>query len=329
MLLLSLVVAATATVWLWNDYRRFVRSPLETGKLPLHYTLEQGATLRTVAADLEARGVVRTARYLRLLGRERGDAQRIKAGEYLIQRGATPQTLLDLFVSGRVLEYSLTLVEGWTFRRVMAAVRGNEILRSTLPAEAGDKEIMAAIGHPSQHPEGRFFPDTYRFPRATTDVEFLRRAYERMNLILEKEWTQRSVDLPLESADEALILASIIEKETGLASERAHVAGVFTRRLQQGMRLQTDPTVIYGMGESFDGDLRRRDLRKDTPYNTYTRAGLPPTPIAIPGREAIHAALHPADGDALYFVASGDGGHQFSATLREHNRAVRRYQLKK
>jgi len=188
---------------------------------------------------------------------------------------------------------------------------------------------MAALGRAGEHPEGRFFPDTYNFPRRTTGLEVLRRAYGRMETVLAQEWQERAAGLPLKSPDEALILASIIEKETGLAAERPQIAGVFVRRLRAGMRLQTDPTVIYGMGARFDGNLRRADLREETPYNTYVIAGLPPTPIALPGRAAINAALHPADGDSLYFVARGDGGHVFSATLEGHNRAVSEFQLHK
>ena len=320
---------AGAAAWLWNDYRHFVSQPLNLPESGTEYRVRAGATLRQVAAELAGRGILREPLYLRLLGRQRGDADRIKAGDYALAHGMTPDDVIDLFVSGAVIEYSLTLVEGWTFRQALEAVRRHERIVHSLDDDITDTEVMAAIGAPGVHPEGRFFPDTYRFPGETTDVDFLRRAYERMSDILAEEWAARSEDLPLESADEALILASIVEKETGLPEERAEVAGVFVRRLRKGMLLQTDPTVIYGMGASFDGNIRRRDLTKDTPYNTYTRSGLTPTPICLPGRDAIHAALHPADGDALYFVATGDGGHKFSATLAEHNRAVRRYQLKR
>jgi UPF0755 protein len=326
-----IVMLGTAGVaaWLWNDYRQFVSEPINLPERGTEYRVRAGATLRQVAAELAGRGILREPLYLRLLGRERGDADRIKAGDYALVHGMTPDDVIDLFVSGAVIEYSLTLVEGWTFRQALEAVRRHERIVHTLDAAITDGEVMAGIGAPGVHPEGRFFPDTYLFPGGTTDVDFLRRAYERMSDILAGEWAARSEDLPLESAEDALILASIVEKETGLPQERAEVAGVFVRRLRKGMLLQTDPTVIYGMGASFDGNIRRRDLKKDTPYNTYTRSGLTPTPICLPGRDAIHAALHPADGDALYFVATGDGGHKFSATLAEHNRAVRRYQLKR
>ena len=326
---LVMLGATGVAAWLWNDYRHFVSEPINLPERGTQYRVRAGTTLRQVAAELAGRGILREPLYLRLLGRERGDANRIKAGDYALEHGMTPNDVIDLFVSGAVIEYSLTLVEGWTFRQALEAVRRHERIVHTLDDDIDDAEVMAAIGAPDVHPEGRFFPDTYRFPGGTTDVDFLRRAYERMSGILAEEWAARSEGLPLESAEEALILASIVEKETGLPEERAEVAGVFVRRLRKGMLLQTDPTVIYGMGASFDGNIRRRDLKKDTPYNTYTRSGLTPTPICLPGRDAIHAALHPADGDALYFVATGDGGHKFSATLAEHNRAVRRYQLKR
>jgi len=324
-----LFCTGAAVTWLWQDYRSFVEAPLNLPEQGTTYTVERGATLRQIADKLESRGIVRHAVYLRLLGRERGDADRIKAGEYALAEGLTPSGLLDLLISGKVIEYSLTLVEGRTFSQMMEAVRSHPVIVQTLTADAGPEAVMEALDQPDEHPEGRFFPDTYLFPRGTTDIQILTWAYQRMSDILADEWAQRADSLPVESPYEALILASIIEKETGQAEERPQIAGVFVRRLQKGMLLQTDPTVIYGLGDGFDGNLRRRDLERDTPYNTYTRAGLTPTPICMPGRDAIHAALHPAEGDALYFVAKGDGGHQFSATLAEHNRAVRRYQLKR
>jgi UPF0755 protein len=220
------------------------------------------------------------------------------------------------------------VVEGWTFQQLLDALRENEAIRQTLTDRDG-AAIMAQLGKPDLHPEGQFAPDTYRFPRGTSDLEFLRRAHNTLQEWLDSAWRERAEDLPYDSAYDALIMASIIEKETGLASEREAIAGVFVRRLKRTMRLQTDPTVIYGMGSAYNGNIRRADLRRDTPYNTYTRHGLPPTPIALPGRESLHAALHPAEGDALYFVAKGDGSHQFSATLEEHLDAVRLYQLRR
>jgi UPF0755 protein len=227
-----------------------------------------------------------------------------------------------------VISYSFTLVEGWTFQQVLEAVREQEALQGTfenLTAEA----IMERLGHPGEHPEGRFLADTYHFPRGTTDLALLQRAYGAMQEFLQQEWDRRAADLPFKTPYEALILASIVEKETAVAEERPQIAGVFIRRLRKGMKLQTDPTVIYGMGERFDGNIRRRDLSENTPYNTYVHRGLTPTPISMPGRDAIRAVLHPADGKSLYFVAKGDGSHYFSATLQEHNKAVRKYQLKR
>ena len=211
---------------------------------------------------------------------------------------------------------------------MMEAVRHHPKIQQTLEG-LSDAEIMDRLGHPDENPEGRFFPDTYHFPRGTTDVVFLQRAYATMARRLDEAWRQRAPDLPLKTPYQALILASIIEKETGLPEERPAIAGVFIRRLRKGMRLQTDPTVIYGLGESCDGELRRRDLRRDTPYNTYVHKGLTPTPIALPGAGSLRAAVNPAPGDALYFVATGNGGHVFSNTLKEHNRAVRKYQLRR
>ena len=229
---------------------------------------------------------------------------------------------------GKSISHSLTLLEGWNIRQVRAAVAGHDALVHTL-SDVDDAELMRRLDRADAHPEGRFFPDTYQFPRGMTDLEFLRRALQKMDEELAAAWAGRADDIPLKNAYEALILASIVEKETGQADERPAIAGVFSRRLTKGMKLQTDPTVIYGMGERFDGNIRKKDLREDTPYNTYVHHGLPPTPICMPGREALRAAVNPAPGRALYFVARGDGSHAFSATLKEHNAAVRRYQLKR
>ncbi|MGD1983802.1 MAG: endolytic transglycosylase MltG, partial [Chromatiaceae bacterium] len=257
-----------------------------------------------------------------------GQAQKIRAGEYRLTPDLQPEALLALLVSGRSISYSLTLLEGWNIRQVRAAVAGHEALAQTLDG-VDDATLMARLGRPDVHPEGRFFPDTYRFTRGMTDLDFLRRAMETMDRELAAAWDGRADDIPLRTPHEALILASIIEKETGQVAERPEIAGVFTRRLKKGMKLQTDPTVIYGMGERFDGNLRRRDLREDTPYNTYVHHGLPPTPISMPGRGALQAAVNPAAGKTLYFVSRGDGSHVFSETLKQHNAAVRKYQLKK
>ena len=263
-----------------------------------------------------------------MLGRDMDAARRLQAGEYILQQGLTPQTLLQQLVDGKVTQYELTLIEGHSFREMLLRIRDDPVLTQTLTNET-DAGIMEKLGHPDQHPEGRFLPDTYYFTRGMTDIDFLARAWQAMHDQLTLAWEEREAGLPFETPDEALILASIVEKETGAVEERPIIAGVFVRRLQKGMRLQTDPTVIYGMGEAYDGNIRKRDLLKDTPYNTYTRAGLPPTPIAMPGVDAIHAVLHPAKGKSLYFVAMGEGKHYFSNTLKQHNLAVDKFQKKK
>ncbi|VAX09790.1 FIG004453: protein YceG like [hydrothermal vent metagenome] len=314
--------------WLTMDFRQFADTPLDLPASGIQYTLEPGSSVAKLAGDLESAGILENALYLRLLARWDGLANRLQAGEYHIDTGATPRTLLNQIVKGKVVSHVLMLVDGWTFRQVMAAVNNHQALKHTLES-LSDKEIMRRLGHEGEHPEGRFFPDTYHFPYGTTDVAFLLRAYNAMERFIEIEWKMRDSGLPIKTPYEALILASIIERETALPMERPEIAGVFTRRLHKRMRLQTDPTVIYGMGDAFDGNIRRSDLRTHTPYNTYMNQGLTPTPIALPSPDAILAALHPAPGTSLYFVARGDGSHQFSDTLEEHNKAVRKYQLKK
>ena len=311
---------------LWADYRCFLVTPVALQGPSTVFEVPRGATLRRVADDLTGQGVLQHPYYFIALALQRGDQGRLKAGEFELTQGMRPTDVLERLTSGKEVQYPITLVEGWTFRQAVAAIAadprfGAEVLGKT------DAELMEALGRPGEHPEGRFFPDTYSFPRNTSGLEVLRRAFERMERVLAEEWEQRAEDLPIETSYQALILASIIEKETAVAAERPAIGGVFVRRLRNGMRLQTDPTVIYGLGERFDGNLRREDLREATPYNTYVIEGLPPTPIALPGREAIRAALHPEPGDSLYFVARGDGTHVFSRTLEEHNAAVRQYQL--
>ncbi len=320
-------VSAGAITW---DVMNFLNSPLRVDESRL-LQVKPGSTFNSLSKQWVEEGIIRWphhGRYLRLYVRIGGKATKLKAGEYRIEPGMTAVSLVDGLISGKAYQHALTIIEGWTFQQMMQAVAQSAALKQTLPDDSA-QSIMEALGRPGEHPEGRFYPDTYHFPGGTTDVDFLRRAYNTMTQILEKEWQGRQPELPLNSSYEALVLASIIEKETGQAHERAQIAGVFIRRLKLGMLLQTDPTVIYGMGSRFDGNIRRADLRNDTPYNTYKRPGLTPTPICLPGRDAIHAALHPAPGDTLYFVSKGDGSHQFSATLEEHNKAVRKYQLKK
>jgi UPF0755 protein len=261
---------------------------------------------------------------LAVYARFTGDATRIRAGEYELTVGMTPLTLLEKLVAGHVYLHQITIVEGSRFAEALAALRSHPAIAAT---ELDGDEIMAALGAPGVHPEGQFFPDTYRFEFGTQDVEVLRVAHEALTARLQEVWRNRSADVMLKTDYEALILASIIEKETALASERRLIAGVFHERLRRNMRLQTDPTVIYGLGAAFDGDLRRQDMDRDTPYNTYTRAGLPPTPIALPGAGALEAAVSPELSGAVYFVATGrgDGSHYFSATLEQHEEAVRNY----
>lgn len=301
----------------------------EPMKLPAEgYALDvpQGTTLRAVAEHLGAAGILSYPWLLTGYGRLSGLAQELKAGEYEIPAGTTPRGLLDQLVEGRVKLHSLTIVEGWTVRDLMRAIRNNPAVRQTLKS-TDDAALVKALELPARHPEGWFFPDTYRFPRHTTDRELLAMAHARMRIMLDQAWAGRQADLPLRSPYEALTLASIIEKETALDRERSRIAGVFVRRLEAGMKLQTDPTVIYGLGEDFSGDLTRRQLARDTPYNTYTRTGLPPSPISLPGESSLLAAVHPDDSGSLYFVASGeeDGSHVFSRTLRDHNAALKRY----
>jgi UPF0755 protein len=323
-----LIIASFTSAWLIMEFQSFRSNPRALADEGVTLIVEPGDNLKRVARRLEQRGLLDRPLYLVALGQYLGLAAHIKAGEFLIPAGTNPEQLLKQLNQGQVVQHDLTLVEGETFRQMMRRVTSNKILKHTLAGE-DDAGLMARLGCPGEHPEGRFLPETYHFPRGTTDVEFLRRACRDMETFLQQAWAQRSADLPLRSPYEALILASIVEKETGVAAERARIAGVFVRRLQKAMRLQTDPTVIYGMGDSYQGDIRFRDLRTDTPYNTYTRSGLPPTPIAMPGKDAILAVMHPADGDELYFVSRGDGSHYFSSTLAEHNRAVDKYQRKR
>jgi len=325
MLAAGALLGVVSLAWAWMSYLSFRDTPLTLTQAEQYFTVAPGASVGRIAADLKSQGVIDSSRLFRLMVRFSGEAQRIQAGEYLLNAGMTPEVLLQNMVQGKVRQYSITLVEGRTFREMMQLIDADPNLKHTLNGMS-DSEIMARLGHPDEHPEGRFLPETYHFPKGLSDVEFLGRAYKALSGRLEQEWQTRAVGLPFKNAYEALILASIVEKETGQESERPQIAGVFIRRLEKGMRLQTDPTIIYGMGADFDGNLRRRDLLRDGPYNSYTRRGLPPTPIAMPGVDAIHAAMHPDDGDSLYFVAKGDGSHYFSATIEEHNEAVSRYQ---
>ncbi|MGH8442225.1 MAG: endolytic transglycosylase MltG [Nevskiaceae bacterium] len=331
LLLLAGLACASLAGWdIWSQ----LHAPLVLNE-PRAVEVPYGATMNGLLRDFERSGVLTSPRqrvYLSWHARLTGQAAALKAGEYSVGTGLRALELTALLASGQVVLHELTLVEGWTFAQALAAVHAHQAIARALPDHGvADPTalLMQQLGAPGQPAEGRFYPDTYRFARGTTDVEFLRRAYQAMEGVLAQEWAGRSPDLPYASPDEALIMASIVERETGLVDERGEIAGVFVRRLQKKMRLQTDPSVIYGLGIKFDGNLRKRDLLADGPYNTYTRAGLPPTPICLPGRAALHAAMHPAAGKTLYFVARGDGSHVFTETFADHDAAVRKYQLRR
>jgi len=323
-LALIAVLLAAAGLWFWHNQTSFADQPITPDQPAV--IIAPGDGLNTVVRKLREVGVDEgTDTQWQLLARQLDAAGKLKVGEYALDNNLTRE-LLTRMRQGRVVQHRVTIVEGWNIRQLRAALKRADPLVHTTD-DLNDSELMAKLGFPGQHPEGRFLPETYVYQRGDTDVDVLKRAHAAMEKELAAAWDSRSDDLPLNTPYELLTLASIIEKETALASERPQIAGVFARRLKMGMRLQTDPTVIYGIGSSYDGNIRKRDLTTDTPYNTYTRAGLTPTPIAMPGRDALHAAAQPAPGDALYFVAVGDGSgaHVFSATYTDHNAAVARY----
>jgi UPF0755 protein len=324
-ILLGLVVVVGllggAAVW-------WLHHPLVLTADPVELSIEPGVPARGVAQAVVNHGVQVNPKLLYWWFRLSGNSRQIKAGSYEIGNGVTPRSLLTKLVRGEEAQRAFTLVEGSTFRELRAALLKAEQLR---PDSQGmsDSLVMEKIGRPNVHPEGRFFPETYNYTRGSSDLDLLRRAMRVMDQRLDAAWQQRAPDLPLKTPDEALIMASIVEKETGRPIDRPMISGVFNNRLRIGMMLQTDPTVIYGLGEKFDGNLRKRDLLADTPWNTYTRAGLPPTPIAMPGKASLVAAVQPAKTKALYFVARGDGTSEFTGSLVEHNRAVSKFQLGK
>jgi UPF0755 protein len=319
LVLLVPILAAGA----WCAYYPF--GPVSLKASPLSFTIENGSTLRSASQQMVQAGVLTAAVPFEVLTRLLGDPRNIKAGNYEVESGITPIELMKKLTRGDYSALAITLVEGWNFRQVRKVLEDHPGLRHDT-AGLQETEILQRLGVPYPSAEGLFFPDTYHFSQGVSDFNILRRSYQLMQKHLYAEWQERPANFPLATPYEALILASIVEKETGKAEDRSLVSAVFLNRLKAGMKLQTDPTVIYGLGELFDGNLRKQDLAADNPYNTYTRIGMPPTPIAMPGLSALHAALHPAPTDALYFVAKGDGSSHFSRSYEEHDRAVTKYQ---
>ncbi|HEY4556240.1 MAG TPA: endolytic transglycosylase MltG [Lysobacter sp.] len=322
-----LIVLGAAAFWAWQHFGRFADAPLSGVDAGETLVVARGDSLPSVVRKLRELGIDDGEAYeWRALAEQLGAAGRLQVGEYALEPGITPRELLSAMRDGRVLQRRVTIVEGWNIRELRAALARATPLRQET-AKLSDAELMAKLGKPGQHPEGRFLPETYLYTTGDSDLDVLRRAHAGMEKALAAAWERRHPGSVLKTPDEMLTLASIVEKETGVAEERPQIAGLFERRLRIGMRLQTDPTVIYGMGSAYDGNIRRRDLDTDTPYNTYTRAGLPPTPIAMPGVDALEAVARPADGDALYFVAVGDGSgrHLFARTYAEHQANVAKY----
>ena len=327
LVLLALVLAAAALVYAWNYWQDWMQKPLDLPKEGIYITLEKGDTLGHALQELSQQNVLQHARWLRRYAQFKQQTK-IHQGEYFLQQGLTPETLLAKFNKGDVVVYQIRFQEGWTAKQILASLQQEPRLKATLQNVSSD-EIARKLGIENGQLEGWLFPDTYTFTRNTLDLEVLRQAHNKMRQLLEEKWQNRAENLPFKTAYEALILASIVERETGHFDERDKIAGVFVRRLQRGMKLQTDPTVIYGMGDAFKGGISRSDLQNPTAYNTYVISGLPPTPISMPGVASIDAVMHPAPGNALYFVAKGDGTSKFSDTYEEHKMAVREYQLKR
>lgn len=303
----------------------YAQTPLVLKQIPLEFSVKPGSNLSALSRDIVAAGVMTDSLRFRILARALGKANKIKAGYYTLNQTLTPLQLLNKLTAGEVSLHEIIFIEGWTFAQMRAALDVHPQVRHDTKGMS-EQEVLQALGVPLQHAEGWFFPAKYYIDAGSSDVSILRRAYDKMQEHVQSAWVTRDAGLPYATPTDALIMASIIEKETGAVAERPLIAAVFINRLRTGMRLQTDPTVIYGLGAEYDGNIRKHDLLTDTPYNTYTRAGLPPTPIAMPGQAALLAAMHPASSDAVYFVAKGDGTHYFSTNLDDHNRAVARYQ---
>jgi len=327
-LIIVTVVILFLVLAVFTAYQQFqtaIKQPLNIPEMGLIYSLKPGTSIRALSQDLEKKGIIKKSRTLEWLARREKKATKIRAGEYKLEPGLTPESLLDLFVEGKIVQYKFSIVEGTRYADALKSLLAIKEIEHSVTPETFVSDFKAWTGE--DHPEGWLFPDTYYFTRDDDDKTLLLRAYQNMKTELEKAWEKRQSDLPLKTPYEALILASIVEKETAVAKERPLIAGVFINRLRKGMKLQTDPTVIYGMGDQYKGNIRKKDLKKDTPYNTYTRTGLPPTPIALVGKEALEAVVNPASTEALFFVAKGGGEHHFSKTYKEHRKAVIRYQL--
>jgi UPF0755 protein len=329
LLLLLLLGLAALLAFGWYDFSRFGGTPLTVQSQGDSIEVDRGTPFKEIVRQLRRRGISSGSPfYWRALATRMRVSGRLHAGEYALRAGMTPRDLLGAMAAGKVMQRNFTIVDGWSFADLRRALAAVPTLRHD-SAELDDADLMSRIGAAGEMPEGRFLPETYAYIKGDGDLAMLKRAHAALQKALDAAWDKRAADLPLATPYEALILASIVEKETGRPDERPRIAGVFVRRLKLGIMLQTDPTVIYGMGATYGGNIHKSDLTADTPYNTYTRAGLPPTPIAMPGRAAIEAAVHPADGKELYFVSRGDGSHVFSSTLEEHNRAVACYQMKR
>ncbi len=323
--LTALVIAISVAITLLSIYfKDYANRPLSSNTKDVNLIITPGMSFKEVSQQLSKHGLIKYKLPWDIFGRLSGATNAIKAGEYTFSTNLTPAQLLNKLIKGDTIQFTLTVIEGWTFKQMWDAVKQHDKLTHTVNSP---EDLLGKLDLKNHHPEGWFYPDTYHFPAGTTDVEFFQRAFKYMVKVLDEEWSNRKEGIPLKSPVEALTLASIIEKETSVEKERTMVAAVFNTRLKRGMRLQTDPTVIYGMGESFDGNIRREDLKADTPYNTYLHKGLPPTPIALPSRASIAAALRPADSEVVYFVSKGDGTHHFSNTYEEHREAVIKYQL--
>lgn len=328
LLAIIIIVCSLLFGWFWMMYNYAMNESSISNEMgSVVVNIEKGQNLNQIISTLDKKGVV-DGPWFKWHVRFEGAANKIQAGEYEFSPGLTPVQILNFLVKGKVNQYAISIIEGQTFKEVLRDIREHPAIKKTLPEQASISQYLTLLNIPEKHLEGMLLPETYFFIKNTSDVDILRRAYRSMQVFVNSAWPKRDVRTVIPSVYDALILASIVEKETGAAHERKQIAGVFIRRLEIGMKLQTDPTVIYGMGDGYDGDIRYRDLRKDTPYNTYTRYGLPPTPIAMPGKAAIDAVLHPEDTKNLYFVSNGDGTHIFSETLKQHNAAVNKYQRK-